>query len=203
LATRFSPALAGLGAIALVIGLAYGLPFVGLAHRGLDEVATGVVFGPLLLLGAYVVQSGGALSPEAAVMSVAVGFLAALVVYVNGVRRREADEKAGRKTLQVRWPKSRIVAVYRVAVTVPFAVVVAGVGAGLLPVPALLVLLLIPLAVRVKSGLVNAYDEPHAQWSTAVAGNLLHVNFSLMLLLAYILVVADFALLKLRPYFWS
>jgi 1,4-dihydroxy-2-naphthoate octaprenyltransferase len=142
------------------------------------------------------------ISPEAAALSVPVGILAAMVVYVNEVRRRSADEKAGRRTLPVRWARSRVVAGYRVAVAASFAVVVGGVGVGLLPIPALLVLLLIPLAVRVNSGLVGAYDEPHSQWSTAEANTLLHANFSLVLLLVYILVVADFALLKLRPYLW-
>ena len=202
LALRFSSALAIVAAIALVIGLAYGQPFVRVAHRGFDEVATAIVFGPLLLLGTYVVQSGGALSPEAAVLSVPVGLLAALVLYVNEVRRKESDEKAGRRTLPVRWSKSTVIAGYRVAVVVSFLALAAGVGVGLLPIPALLALLLTPLVARINSNLVDAYDEPHTQWRTAAANTLLHANFSLILLLAYIFAVADIVLLNLKPYFW-
>jgi 1,4-dihydroxy-2-naphthoate octaprenyltransferase len=202
LALRFSPALAVAALIALVIGLAYGQPFVRLAHRGFDEVATAIVFGPLLLLGAYLIQSGGALSLEAAVLSVPVGLLAALVLYVNEIRRKESDEKAGRRTLPVRWSKSAVVAGYRLTVLVAFAALVAGVGVGLLPLPALLVLLLAPLVIRINSGLANANDEPHGQWGTAAASTLLHANFSALLLLAYIFAVADIVLLNLKPYLW-
>jgi len=202
LALRFSPALAVVAVISLVIGLAYGQPFVRLAYRGLDELATAVVFGPLLLLGAYLIQSGGALSLEAAVLSVPVGLLAALVLYVNEIRRKASDERSGRRTLPVRWSKSAAVAGYRLTVLVAFAVLAAGVGVGLLPLSALLVLLLAPLAIRINSGLANANDEPHGQWRTAAANTLLHANFSALLLLAYIFAVADIVLLNLKPYLW-
>ena len=202
LVMRGSSALAIVAAAGLLIGAAYAIPPIKLAHRGLDELATAVVFGPVLLVGTYLIQSRGALYLEPLLLSVPVGLLAAVIVLVNGIRRRAADAKLGRSTLPVRLPKRAVVAGFGLAAGASFVALVAGVGTGLLPIPALIALVTIPLALRIRAGLVRSDDEPHVLLDASTESTLLHTNVSLFLLLTYLLVVADVVFLKLKPYFW-
>ena len=56
-----SPALLVIGVVGFVVSLGYTAPPLKLVYRGLGEVAVALGFGPLMLLGAYVVQTGGTL----------------------------------------------------------------------------------------------------------------------------------------------
>ena len=72
----------------------------------------------------------------------------------------------------------------------------------MLPLPTLLLLLAVPLALRVHSGLVRFYDDAYALMDS-MAGNIrLHMNVSLLLLIGYLLTIADQTLLGRRPFLW-
>ena len=64
--------------------------------------------------------------------------LVALILYVNEIPDRRGDAHAGKRTLPVRFSRSAVIGGYNVAVVAAYAAVVAGVVAGLLPIPALL-----------------------------------------------------------------
>ena len=70
-----------------------------------------------------------------------------------------------------------------------FIALVVGVVAGLLPIPALLMLLTIPLAVRVSRGLAPNYDNPYALMAVMGVNVKLHLYAGLALLAAYALVL--------------
>jgi 1,4-dihydroxy-2-naphthoate octaprenyltransferase len=200
--TQGSPALDTLAVVGLIVGAVYAAAPGRLAHLGLDSAAVAVLCGPILLLASYAIQSAGALTIEAVLVSVALGLLAGLIVFVKAIPRRARDAKAGRQTLAVRWSKASVIAGFDVGAAATFVLLVLGVAAGLLPIPALLALVAIPLALRIHSGLNRSYEELHGLLSTVSANALLHANVSLMLLLAYLLVVADRILFSLKPYFW-
>jgi 1,4-dihydroxy-2-naphthoate octaprenyltransferase len=169
LAMRGSPALVVIAAVGFFISVAYTMPPFKLVYRGLGEIATAVGFGPVMLLGAYTVQSRGSLSFEAFVVSIPMGLLVALILYVNEIPDRAGDAKAGKRTLPVRWSEATVIRCFDVAAAGAFVSVVVGVAVGLLPIPALLVLLAIPLAIRVHSGLIRFYDNPYALMDTMAA----------------------------------
>ena len=54
-------ALLVIGVVGFVVSLGYTAPPLKFVYRGLGEIAVALGFGPLMLLGAYVVQTGGAL----------------------------------------------------------------------------------------------------------------------------------------------
>ena len=62
LATHGSTALLVIGVVGFIVSLGYTAPPLKFVYRGLGEVAVALGFGPLMLLGAYVVQTGGALA---------------------------------------------------------------------------------------------------------------------------------------------
>ena len=151
LATHGSTALLVIGVVGIIVSLGYTAPPLKFVYRGLGEIAVAIGFGPMMLLGAYVVQTGGALSWEPFVASIPVALLVALILYVNEIPDRRGDALAGKRTLPVRFSRQVVIGGYNVAATAAYVALVVGVVAGILPVPTLLMLLTIPLARRVSA----------------------------------------------------
>ncbi len=189
LVLRGSPALLVIGVTGFVVGLGYTAPPLKLVYRGLGEIAVAVGFGPLMLLGAYVVQTRGVLSWEPFVASIPIAVLIALVLYVNEIPDRRGDARAGKRTLPVRFSRETVVTGYRMAIVGAFGVLIAGVVGGLLPIPALLVLLTLPLALRVERGLRPNYDNPYGLMAVMGVNIKLHLYAGLLLAGAYVLVL--------------
>src|SRR3989304_2409243 len=103
LAMRGSIELLVIGVVGFVVGLGYTAPPLKFVYRGLGEIAVAIGFGPLMLLGAYVVQAQGALRWEPFVASMPVALLVALILYVNEIPDRRADARAGKRTLPLRF----------------------------------------------------------------------------------------------------
>ena len=143
----------------------------------------------MMLLGAYVVQTGGTLAWEPFVASIPVALLAALILYVNEIPDRRGDAIAGKRTLPVRYSRNTVIAGYDVAVTAAYVVLVLAVVAGILPVPVLLMLLTIPLALRVSRGLMPYYDNPYGLMSIMGVNVQLHLRAGLLLAAAYAIVL--------------
>jgi 1,4-dihydroxy-2-naphthoate octaprenyltransferase len=199
LATHWSPALLVIGVLGVVLSLAYTAPPLKLAYRGLGEVVVAVGFGPLMLLGAYVVQSGGSLSWEPFVASIPVAILVALILYVNEIPDRRGDAHAGKRTLPVRLSRETIVRGWDAAAAAAYASVVGGVIAGILPVTTLAVLLTVPLARRVHDGLRPNYDNPYSLVAVMADNIQLHLLVGVLLVAAYaVVLVAGAALPGVR-----
>jgi 1,4-dihydroxy-2-naphthoate octaprenyltransferase len=201
LALRGSPALLVIGVLGFVVGLGYTAPPLKLVYRGLGEIAVAVGFGPLMLLGAYVVQTRGSLSWEPFVASIPIAVLIALVLYVNEIPDRRGDAHAGKRTLPVRLSREAVLAGYRWSLAFAYGVLVAGVAVGLLPIPALLMLLSVPLALRVERGLRPNYDNPYGLMAFMGVNVKLHLYAGLLLVAAYALVLVGQALAPGIPLF--
>jgi 1,4-dihydroxy-2-naphthoate octaprenyltransferase len=189
LATHGSTALLVIGVAGFIVSLGYTAPPLKFVYRGLGELAVALGFGPLMLLGAYVVQTGGTLDWEPFIASVPIALLVALILYVNEIPDRRGDAHAGKRTLPVRFSETTVIAGYNVAAAAAFVVLAAGVVVGLLPIPALAMLLAIPLAVRVSRGLAPNYDNPYGLMAIMGVNVQLHLRAGLLLLAAYALVL--------------
>jgi 1,4-dihydroxy-2-naphthoate octaprenyltransferase len=180
----WSVTLLWIGIAGIALGVAYTAPPLKLVYRGLGEAAVAIGFGPLMLLGAYVVQTGR-ITLEAVLASVPVGILIALILFVNEIPDRSGDAATGKRTLPVRWSPSAVLTAYVVAALVAFAVVVAGVAGGQLPWPTLIALACLPLVFRIRDGIRANYDSPYTLMAVmgqnvnlaVVAGGLLLVGY--------------------------
>ncbi len=190
MATHGSTALLTIGIVGFIVSLGYTAPPLKFVYRGFGEVAVALGFGPLMLLGAYVVQTGGALAWEPFVASIPIALLVALILYVNEIPDRRSDARAGKRTLPVRFSPTTVIAGYNVAVVAAFVALVLGIVAGYLPVTALLMLLTIPMAVRVSRGLAPNYDNPYGLMAIMGVNVQLHLRAGLLLLAAYVIVLA-------------
>jgi 1,4-dihydroxy-2-naphthoate octaprenyltransferase len=189
LATNGSTALLVIGVIGFIVSLGYTAPPLKFVYRGLGEIAVAIGFGPLMLLGAYVVQTGGTLSWEAFVASIPIALLVALILYVNEIPDRRGDAHAGKRTLPVRFSRTAVINGYRVTVAAAYVALVAGVVLGILPIPTLLMLLTIPLALQVARGLEPNYDNPYGLMAIMGVNVNLHLRAGLLLLAAYVVVI--------------
>jgi 1,4-dihydroxy-2-naphthoate octaprenyltransferase len=189
LALRGSPALLIIGIVGFIVSIGYTAPPLKFVYRGLGEIAVAVGFGPLMLLGAYVVQTRGVLTWEPVIASLPIALLVALILYVNEIPDRRGDARAGKRTLPVRLPKASVIAGYRLAAIAAYVILVVGVVVGLLPIPALLALLTIPLAQQVSRGLEPNYDNPYGLMSIMAVNIKVHFYAGALLLLAYVIVL--------------
>jgi 1,4-dihydroxy-2-naphthoate octaprenyltransferase len=189
LALRGSPELLVIGVVGFIVSIGYTAPPLKFVYRGLGELAVAIGFGPLMLLGAYVVQTRGALSWEPFVASLPIALLVMLILYVNEIPDRRGDARAGKRTLPVRLSKPTVIAGYRVSAIAAYAILVVGVVAGLLPIPALLALLTIPLAVQVSRGLEPNYDNPYGLMAVMGVNVKVHLYAGVLLLAGYLVVL--------------
>lgn len=189
LLTRFSVALLVIGVLGILLSVFYTAPPLKLVYRGLGELTTAIGFGPLMLLGAYVVQTVGGVRLEPIVASLPIALLVALILYVNEIPDRPGDARAGKRTLPVVLPQQAVVNGYFVAALAAFAVIVIGVVAGLLPIPALIALLPLPLVMRVRDGLTRYYDQPYGLMSVMAVNINVHLYVGVLLLASYAVVL--------------
>jgi 1,4-dihydroxy-2-naphthoate polyprenyltransferase len=187
-----------IGVAGVIIGVGYTAPPLKLVHRGLGELAVALGFGPIMLLGAYVVQTGQ-LALEPLIASVPVAILIALILYVNEIPDRGGDASVGKRTLPVRWSPELVRRAYLVAALLAFAVIVAGVFGGWLPVPALLALAALPLAFRVHAGIRQHYSSPYTLMAVMGTNVNLHLLVGLLLLAGYGVTLLAGALLGEPP----
>ncbi|MEP6548933.1 MAG: prenyltransferase [Gammaproteobacteria bacterium] len=102
LAVLRGPAVIGLGIAGLALGLLYSLPGVQLSARGLGEATVAIGFGVLPVLGSVWLQTG-IIDADALLLSLPVSAWAAAILIINEVPDIEADRRAGKRTLVVRW----------------------------------------------------------------------------------------------------
>ncbi|MGP1673793.1 MAG: prenyltransferase [Candidatus Limnocylindrales bacterium] len=184
-----SPALLVIGVAGIIISLGYTAPPLKFVYRGLGEIAVAIGFGPLMLLGAYVVQTRGTLAWEPVVASIPVALLIALILYVNEIPDRRGDAFAGKRTLPVRFSRDAVIGGYNAAAVGAYVALVGGVVVGVLPIPTLLMLLTIPLARQVSSGLAPNYDNPYGLMAVMGVNVKLHLLAGLLLFAAYAIVL--------------
>ncbi len=177
-----------IGLAGILVGVAYTAPPLKLVYRGLGEFAVALGFGPIMLLGAYVVQADR-LAWEPFLVSLVPGILIALILFVNEIPDRRSDAEAGKRTLPVRFGADVIRTAYLVGAMAAFAVIVIGVAAGVLPTPTLIALAGVPLAFGVHRGLQVHYDSPYTLM--AVMGRNVNLNLVVggLLLMAYVVTI--------------
>jgi 1,4-dihydroxy-2-naphthoate octaprenyltransferase len=177
-----------LGVAGVILSVFYTAPPLKLVHRGLGEVVVAAGFGPIMTLGAYYVQAQR-YDWEPFLVSLPVGILIALVLYVNEIPDRPADAAAGKRTLPVRLSKDAIVNGYAASVAVAFGMIAVFAIAGWIVPEALIALLAAPLALPVYRALKEHYDNPYALMPAMGKNIQLHLATGVLLIGGYLLAI--------------
>jgi 1,4-dihydroxy-2-naphthoate octaprenyltransferase len=134
-----------LGGLGGTLGIFYTLPPFALQYHGAGEVAVAIIFGPLVVLGSYAVQTG-ALAWEPLLASLPLGLLVAAFLLVNEMPEHETDPRGGKKTVPARIGLAKSVRLYESLVGFAFVLLVGFAALNRIPVVALIGLIaLLPL----------------------------------------------------------
>ena len=93
-----------LGFIGFLSGFFYTAPpFRFASRKGIGELLIGLNFGPLMVVGSFLVQTSGDLTHvfEAALAGIPIGLLVAAIVYVNQFPDHDGDKATGKNNLVV------------------------------------------------------------------------------------------------------
>lgn len=178
-----------IGLAGIFLSVFYTAPPLRLVHRGLGEICVALGFGPIMVLGTYFVVAQR-LSWEALYASAPVALLIMLVLYVNQVPDRPADEKAGKRTIVVRLGKNAIVAGYAFFSAAAFGLVVIGALTGIMPIWTLIALAPAPLAYKVYSALGSHYESPYELMDAMGKNIMLHLGAGILLIAGYVIEIA-------------
>ena len=96
---------AAFGVIGVALAVLYSAPPVRLSGRGLGEIAVGIAFGVLPIMGAVWLQTG-MLTADALLISLPTSFWVVAILMINEVPDVKADEASGRQTLAVKLGKA-------------------------------------------------------------------------------------------------
>ena len=118
---------------------------VVLKSRALGEVTVFTMWGVLIPLGSYIVQTA-VFSWGPIVASVPIGIFVALVLLANNIRDIPYDGSTGSRTLAVVLGAKRSERLYVVLIVVAYAFVLAGIAVRILPLWSLVVFLTAPKA---------------------------------------------------------
>lgn len=195
---RGSLELLGIGVAGMLLSVFYTAPPLRLVHRGLGEVTTALGFGPIMVLGAYVVQTGH-LAWEPALASIPVAILIALVLYVNEIPDRASDAVAGKRTLPVRFSRDAITTGFLVAALAAFATIAALAIPGVIPRPTLVALLGLPLVFEIYRGIRSEYSSPYTLMGVMGKNVQLHLLVGVLLFAGYIAAIIAGAAIDSPP----
>ena len=148
-----------LGLIGFLSGLFYTAPpFRFASRKGLGELLIGLNFGPLMVAGSTLVQTGQLL-PEAFLAGIPIGFLVAAIVYVNEFPDHDGDKATGKDTLIVVFGPEKARIGYVLLVSGAFISIVVMALNGTFPMLTLIALVASYFGVRAIQILYKYYDD--------------------------------------------
>lgn len=139
-----------IGTIGFFLAFFYSARPFTLGYGSLGELATGIGFGPLIVMGSYYV-SAHSLSWRVFFISIPVGMLIALVLFINEFPDWFGDKKSKKRTWVVILGKKKAAMLFQQALWLTYILVVLLVFVGYLPVYSLLCFLSLPLAIKADS----------------------------------------------------
>lgn len=152
------PLLLWVGLFGVVAVIAYTAGPFPLAYLGLGELVVFVAMGPLMTFGTYYAVTGYShLTPLLAGLPIA--FTVAAILHANNMRDLEADRKANKKTLAVRFGMKFARIEYEVLIYGAYVVTGVLIAAQIFPLHTALVLATLPQAMALVK-LSKSTEEP-------------------------------------------
>ena len=169
-----------LGLIGFFSGLFYTAPpFKFSSRKGMGELLIGLNFGPLMVAGSALVQTGQLL-PEAFLAGIPIGFLITAVVYMNEFPDYDSDKATGKNTLIVVFGPEKARAGYVALVASAFASIVILAFNGTVPMLSLIALLAVYFGFTATRTLYKYYNNrllQPANWGTIIMHSVTGVLF--------------------------
>jgi 1,4-dihydroxy-2-naphthoate octaprenyltransferase len=176
-----------LGVASVLAGYFYTASPFSLAYRGLGEAVVFVFMGPVIVLGAYYVQTETwAWAPFIA--SLPIGLLVAAILHANNVRDIENDRRNNKWTIAALTGRPLADYEYLALTLGGYAVVVIMTIAGSAPWPVLITLISLPIALRTVR-MESRSTSPRALNGVLAATAGLHMIFGALLAFGFAVAV--------------
>jgi len=170
-----------IGVVGFLTSVFYTAAPIKFKYRAFGELAVFLMWGPLMVEGAYAVQRQS-LSLSALVFSVPFGVLVALVLFANNMRDIEYDSRQEVKTLGILLGIRRSHLLFMGLIVLAYAYVLGMIVTGIMSLWGLLIFLSVPGAIRLlktfRAGIPDMADALTAQFDTV---------FGILLILAIFL----------------
>jgi len=126
----------------------YSMPPLSLCYRSMGEAVVGLAMGPMICVGTYYAVAQH-FSWEPFLVSITIGIMIALILYVHSIMDFKPDLKVRKRTLVVSLgSQQRAILLLPVVLTIAYGAIVIGVALNILPLTTLLILLSLPLAIK-------------------------------------------------------
>ncbi len=168
-----------LGLVGVLGGFFYTARPLGYKYRALGDLGIFTLFGPLMVLGAFIVQTGQ-FDWMPLIIALPIGFLVTAILHANNLRDMPFDQRAGITTLALVAGKGGSRAIYALLVVGAYAAIVGFSVTGVVSWFALLALLSLPIAAR-NLKLVMQASEPKDLAMADVMTAQLHMVFGLLM----------------------
>jgi 1,4-dihydroxy-2-naphthoate octaprenyltransferase len=170
-----------IGITGILAGLFYTAPPFKYKYWALGELSVFLMWGPLMVEGAYFVQRQ-TLSLDAFWISLPFGVLVALVILANNLRDRETDKLRGIKTIPILMSQDNGMRLYMALAILAYVAVIAMSLFGPLTLWSLIVLLSLPLFLHLLRTMIHdTPDDADAQTAK------LNTVFGILLVISLIL----------------
>jgi 1,4-dihydroxy-2-naphthoate octaprenyltransferase len=144
-----------IGLVGLLAGLTYTAPPLKYKYVALGEVSVFLMWGPLMVEGAYYVQRQ-VLSLQAFWVSLPFGILVALVLLANNIRDIDHDRRRGIRTLAILLGRRLGMNAYLALMVLAYAGILILALTGVLTMWVLIIFVSLPLAIRLLRQMTQA-----------------------------------------------
>jgi len=167
----------------LFIGFFYTAPPLKFSYRGIGEILIGYAFGPLIVIGAFFVQTQ-TITMLPFLASIPVALLIMAIILINEFPDAKSDEEAGKHTLVVILGKIASAKIYYFLLALTYASIVAFVAYKIFPKWTLLTLITLPMAWR-SAKVASKYFDSKMLIPANVATLKLHILVSILLIIGF------------------
>ena len=190
-----SPALLLIGIAGVCLGIAYTTPPFKLCYRGLGEIAR-LAATPLIVLGAFFVQVPVTSFPGftgiyqglliCIAAAVPVAFFNTAALYIFEFPDYEADRQVGKNNLVVKLGTKNASYLYLLMQAVAYGSLILAILSSLVPWPAAIMLVLLPVSVYASLGLFKYNAEAIRLLPYLKATSNVYIIASLIMVLAFV-----------------
>lgn len=172
-----------LGIFSVLAGFFYTASPVALAYVGLGELTVGIFMGPVIIIGAFFVQTQ-TVTPEPLLASIPISLLVAAILHANNLRDLENDRQVGKRTLATLIGRKYANIEYYVLVSGAYFTLIALVVAEIAPAFTLIAFLTFPSAVSLMYR-VSANIQPAALNPVLRRTAQLHMRFGYLMAIGW------------------
>lgn len=136
-----------LGAIGALLAITYSGPPFNYKYKALGELIVFIVWGPIMVLGAYYVQTS-VISQPVIIASTPIGLLVSAVLLANNIRDIEYDVSTGIRTIPIILGRGKSIYLYDLMIIMPFIIVPLLIVGGILGWLTLITVMALPKAIK-------------------------------------------------------